>query len=212
MVSDAYGSDFWIAIWAAGGGAFSAGADGNLLEAHWPKLMLPANTSVLVPLSGKSPDMMWLRNQGYAVTGVEISPIACEAFFSEHRLVAEREQREKFIHWSGGGLTVLQGDFFDLDGTYDSALDRGALVAFPQEQRVLYANQLLSCMISGGKLLCVTVEYEAQALAGPPFPVLASEMHRLFPGVQELMRLPLRKPRWRAINACAVIWIYEKPQ
>ena len=43
---------------------------------------------VFVPLCGKSLDLEWLRDRGHAVSGVEISAIAVEAFFMEQGILA----------------------------------------------------------------------------------------------------------------------------
>jgi len=54
------------------------------LQDFWPQLQQPAGGRVLVPLCGKSRDLLWLRAQGHAVLGVEISPIAVREFFAEN--------------------------------------------------------------------------------------------------------------------------------
>ncbi len=41
---------------------------------------------VFVPLCGKSIDMLWLVQQGFAVTGCEISELAVEQFFTENSI------------------------------------------------------------------------------------------------------------------------------
>ena len=41
---------------------------------------------VLVPLCGKSPDLLWLAQQGNTVSGIELSDIAAENFFEEQSL------------------------------------------------------------------------------------------------------------------------------
>ena len=39
-----------------------------------------------MPLCGKSLDLLWLAAQGHRVLGVEISPLAVDAFFAEQDL------------------------------------------------------------------------------------------------------------------------------
>lgn len=202
-----YGPDFWHSAWADGGGAFTAGERGRLVAAHWPELEVPAGSEVLVPMSGKSPDMAWLAAHGFGVVGVEISPIACEAFFAEHHIVADRATAGPFVRWHGAGVTILQGDFFDLDGTYAAALDRGGLVALPRQDRHRYAEHVKRRLEPGGVLLLVTIEYDPARRSGPPFPVFADEVRQLFPGAVERSRQPLRRARWTAVGgADAVVW------
>lgn len=203
-----YGPEFWHAKWAEGGGTFTAGESGCLLAAHWPKLDIPPGCEVLVPLSGKSPDMAWLAAHGFGVVGVDISPIACAAFFAEHHITADRAAAGPFVRWQGGGVTILQGDFFDLDGTYAAALDRGGLVAWPSQERHRYAQHLRHRLKPDGVLLLVTIEYDPARRSGPPFPVFPDEACQLFPGAVECSRQPLRRARWTAVGgADAVVWV-----
>jgi thiopurine S-methyltransferase len=159
-------------------------------------------------MSGKSPDMAWLAARGFDVVGVEISPIACEAFFVEHHIAAHRADAGPFVRWNGGGVTILQGDFFDLDGTYSAALDRGGLVALPCQDRPRYAQHLRCRLEPGGVLLLVTIEYDSACRSGPPFPIFRDEARELFPGAVELSRQPLCQPRWTAMGGAeAVVWV-----
>lgn len=159
-------------------------------------------------MSGKSPDMAWLAAHGFGVVGVEISPIACEAFFAEHHIAADRAAAGPFVRWQGGGVTILQGDFFDLGGKYAAALDRGGLVALPCQDRYRYAQHLRSLLEPGGVLLLVTIEYDPARRSGPPFPVFPDEVRQLFPGAVERSRHPLGRARWTAVGgADAVVWV-----
>jgi thiopurine S-methyltransferase len=152
--------------------------------------------------------MAWLGAHGFDVVGVEISPIACEAFFIEQNLAAERTPIGTFVRWRGGGVTILQGDFFDLDGKFAAALDRGALVAFSPDDRPRYAQHLKDRLKPRGVLLLVTIEYNARRRSGPPFPVFPDEVRNLFPGAVECSRRPLRPARWAAVGgAQAVLWV-----
>ena len=161
-----------------------------------------------MPLSGKSPDMVWLAAQGFYVIGVEISALACEAFFAENHISAHRAAVGPFVRWQGGGVTILQGDFFDLEGTYAAALDRGGLVALPCPERRRYAQHLRHRLEPGGVLLLVTIEYDSARRNGPPFPVCPDEARELFPGAVERSRYPLRRARWTAVGgADAVVWV-----
>ncbi len=203
-----YDAEFWHSSWAAGGGAFTAAERGRLMARMWPALHVPSGSRVLVPLAGKSPDMAWLAARGFDVVGVEISSIACEAFFAERGITIERRIAGPFTVWWGGGVTILQGDFFDLDGTFDAALDRGALVAFPPADRPRYAQQLRRQLQPGAPLLLVAVEYDVDRREGPPFPVFPDEVRRLFPGATERSRGPLRRTRWAGVGGAeAVVWV-----
>ena len=102
--------------------------------------------TVLVPLSGKSLDMLWLADAGYHVIGVEISDLACRDFFVENELVYRRIEEERFIKYSGENITLLCGDFFDLarEDLHETKLvyDRAALIALPKTMRQKYVAHL----------------------------------------------------------------------
>jgi thiopurine S-methyltransferase len=183
----------------------------RVLAAHWPALAVPAGTRVLVPLAGQSPDLAWLAKNGFEPVGVEVSPIACEAFFAARGAVAERRQEGPFVCWKGDGVTLLQGDFFRLEGRFGAALDRGALVALPQAIRGDYAQKLIACLLPTAPILLVTVEYDPRRRAGPPFPVFADEVRRLFPDAVVRARKPLKRARWDSVGGAeSVVWIVRE--
>jgi thiopurine S-methyltransferase len=200
-----YGADFWHSRWERGAGPFSAGTQGDLMGTHWPTLGVAPASRVLVPLAGKSPDLAWLAGHGFNVVGVELSPIACEGFFTERHLAVRRIPDGPFVRWEGGGVTILQGDFFDLRGTFDAALDRGALVTFPQATRRRYVQHLKARLIADAAVLLVTIEYDASRRTGPPFPVFPQEVGDLYPGAIERARHQLRRPRWEAVGGAEVV-------
>jgi hypothetical protein len=108
--------DFWREAWAAGRVHPRSKRPDDTLEMHWPSLKVALGSRVLVPLSGKSGDLAWLGSHGFFTVGVEISAIPCEAFFAERGVQPVRTGYGSFVRWQGFGVTLLQGDFFNLDG------------------------------------------------------------------------------------------------
>ncbi len=74
-------------------------------------LKLPANSPVFVPLCGKSLDLLWLRERGHSVKGVELSPVALESFCMEHGIPARRRVLADFDVYEADGLTLYRGDY-----------------------------------------------------------------------------------------------------
>ena len=58
----------------------------DLMVKHWPSLNAPDGSEVLVPLCGKSLDMLWLAEQGYSVVGMDMVEQAVQTFFTENEL------------------------------------------------------------------------------------------------------------------------------
>jgi thiopurine S-methyltransferase len=179
----------------------------DTLDAYWPQLNVPLGSRILLPLCGKSGDLEWLASRGYFPFGVEVATIPCQAFFAERSIDPDRTGSGAFTRWQGAGVTILQGDFFDLADTFDAAVDRGSLVAFPPHDRERYVHHLRSALVPGAPILLVTIEFDPERTQGPPYPVFPADIDRLFTGARHLARQPLRRPRWNKIGGAeAVVW------
>lgn len=212
MSSPRFGAAYWRAAWADGRVATIRSRSDRLLELHWPALGLPAGSRVLVPLAGTSPDLTWLAGNGFDVVGVELSPIACRSYFEGIGIEPERRAADPFVRWRGGGVTLLEGDVLDLDGTFDAALDRGALVALEPRDRPRYVEHLTACLVPGAPVLLVTLEYDDRRRHRPPFAVLPDEVERLFPGAVSTTRRRLESARWDDVGPVhAVAWTWRAP-
>ncbi len=103
--------------------------------------------------------MLWLREQGHSVLGVELSIIAVQAFFQENGLTPHHVACGKFDHYEANGIRILCGDFFDLDkDDLDKAravYDRASLVALPPELREHYGRHLLSILPAATQILLI---------------------------------------------------------
>jgi len=142
--------------------------------------------TVFVPLCGKSPDLLWLRQQGARVVGVELSQLAIEAFFSENSLPVRTDSVASFDRYQSDGITLLCGDLFRLDATcldgVRGVYDRGSLVALPLSMRQEYARHLCHILPTDCHMLVVSYDYDQSELAGPPFAVPMTEIEELFDG------------------------------
>ncbi|HSG10605.1 MAG TPA: thiopurine S-methyltransferase [Gammaproteobacteria bacterium] len=173
--------DFWHDRWAANQIGFHQQTTNNYLLQFW---RAPAQDSrILVPLCGKSLDMHWLRQQGHAIAGIEVSPLAIEAFFAEAGLHPSRHDAAGYSRWSAGGIDLYCGDFFTLTykeiGTVDGFYDRAALIAMPAHLRPAYVEHLVELLPSHANGLLVTMEYEQSHMDGPPFSVPPAEARAL---------------------------------
>jgi len=174
--------DFWHQKWAEGKIGFHQGGINPYLKSYWQRLNLEGEETVFVPLCGKSLDMLWLRDQGHSVTGVELNASACKSFFQENEIQPESEQFDSFRALTADRVQLLCGDFFALTPRHldnvAAVYDRAALIALPPEMRQRYASQLIDILPFGVKMLLVTLEFEGAD--GPPFSVAAAEVNTLF--------------------------------
>src|SRR5574343_356716 len=104
----------WQQSWRANQIDFHLDHIHPLLHAYWPELALQPSDRVFVPLCGKSLDLMWLHGIGHDVIGVELSPLAVQAFFSESGLSPRRLRIGALTRWSQTRLAIYCGDFFRL--------------------------------------------------------------------------------------------------
>lgn len=133
-----------------------------LLLACWPQLNLNPCHRVLVPLCGKSLDILWLAAKGHEVIGIELSPIAVAAFFRENQLKAKKQRIGKFTRWRAGNISIWCGDFFALTitqlGHIDAVFDRAALTALPPALHRAYIAQLMRLTRANAPILLLTIE------------------------------------------------------
>ena len=176
--------DFWIERWQKGEIGFHQPDVHDFLPKHWPALDVAPGGAVLVPLCGKSHDMVWLAERGYKVVGVELSPLAVDDFFREQGIEAETRTNGPFVVRSAGPYTIWCGDIFDLpaEAVHEAvaAYDRAALVALPSSLQPRYAEKLCELLPDAAPLLLVGLWYPEGETAGPPFSTPLSQVAELF--------------------------------
>lgn len=175
---------FWLERWEKNQIGFHQSEINEYLSTHWEQLGLPDGAAVFVPLCGKSLDMLWLREQGHPVFGVELSEKAVAAFFEENGIPAEVRRQGEHADYIGEQLQLRAGDFFALKredlGAIRAVYDRAALIALPPAMRADYARHMARLLPAGAHILLITMEYPEGALEGPPFSVTEEEVGRLF--------------------------------
>lgn len=198
--------DFWHERWQRQQIGFHQDAINPYLQQFWREAGMPVAGRVFVPLCGKSRDMVWLREQGCEVVGVELSEIAVRDFFAELKLVPQERDSGSFRCYEAAGYTLLCGDFFALTaqdlGPLAGVYDRASLVALPPEMRQRYAAHMLQLMPHGIRTLLVAFEYPQQEMEGPPFSVEAGEVADLYAAAHDMALLYdadilAREPRFR---------------
>lgn len=177
--------EFWLKAWEEGRTGFNQSEPHSSLEKYLPQFGLNKDAKVLVPLCGKSVDLLYLAKLGFNVHGVEIFEKAVEEFFSENNLPNPKiEDSSGFKNFSIPRITLSVGDFFQLssDSQYDFIYDRASLVALPVEMRTRYAQLITKVLKPEGQILLVAYDYDESEMEGPPFSVTQDEIHKLYPG------------------------------
>ena len=138
--------EFWHERWRDNRiGFHEAGGNAHLI-ANFSCLDLLAGARVFVPLCGKTRDIGWLLDQGFRVSGAELSRLAVQSLFDDLNVVPEVSQAGPLEKFSAPGLDIYVGDIFDLTkaelGETDAVYDRAALVALPDDMRKRYGEHL----------------------------------------------------------------------
>jgi len=176
--------DEWLERWQIGRTGWHEPEGNRNLKSHWRV----ADSRVLVPLCGKTPDLLWLEARGNEVVGVELSEIAAQAFFAEHGLEFERSDGPLVQYRAlSRRIAIYCGDYFGFqESGFDAHYDRGALVALPEDVRYEYAQHTNSLLTGDAEQLVIAVEYDQSVCDGPPFSIGKDEMLKHWPRLRKV--------------------------
>ena len=202
-------SDFWHERWSKNEIGFHLDKVNPALAGHWHTMPVDLGSRVLVPLCGKTTDILWLLKQGYQVVGAELSEIALDALAydieGEFGLAVDKQEVDGLLLYRAAGILLIGGDWFRLTprdiGPVDVVYDRAALIALPEAMRRDYSEKLFE-LAPGAPRLLVAVDYDSAAMSGPPFAVSSEEITRLYGDAMHIDVLESREqidqePRFR---------------
>jgi len=165
----------WLDRWEHGRTGWHETGGNRGLRAHWQ-----ADTGrVLVPLCGKTPDLVWLAERGHVVAGIELAEKAVQEFFAEQSLSHVSSNSAHFDVYTCNELpiTLFCGNYFRFtEGPFDALYDRGAIVAVNPDQRPRYVEHTKSLLKPGARRLVITLEYDQQVVEGPPWALHGDEL------------------------------------
>lgn len=175
---------FWLDRWAKDDIGFHRDVVNAGLQTQWPTLALAPQSSVFVPLCGKTGDMAWLANAGHRVIGVELSERALLAFFADRGLQPVATKNGNHTIFSAGPYELWCGDLFtlppatlaDVAGIYD----RASLVALPPAMQQQYADFAARHYPADTPVLLVALDYDETEMDGPPFSIPPERLDALF--------------------------------
>lgn len=172
----------WIERWEEGRIGWHQPEGNASLHRHWNA----TGRRVIVPLCGKSPDLLWLEERGNEVAGVELSEIAAKAFFEENGIAYTRRDGPIPLYAAiGRRVRIHCGDFFQFDESgFDACYDRGSLIALPADVRPAYARHLARLTVPDTYRLLITLDYDDSIATGPPFAVSTEEVMQYWPSLE----------------------------
>ncbi len=188
--------EFWHERWQSNQIAFHQGKAHDLLTKYIDSLGDLLGKTILVPLCGKSLDLIYLASHGANVIGCELSSKACVDFFVENNLDYTVRVHGDFEVYTSQKIRIYCGDFFAIDFAklqkIDCVYDRAALIALPYEMRKNYVEHLKK--LDSVKYLLITLNYPSDEEIGPPFSVSQKELVELYSDkfvIEELEKLEI---------------------
>jgi thiopurine S-methyltransferase len=176
--------DFWAKRWREGQIGFHEGEPNELLASHIARLETTRPLRILVPLAGKAFDLRWLADRGHEVVGVEFVPEAVVAFFAEQGLEPATSELGGMPATSGGGVTLVRGDMFDVGpealGRFDLVYDRAAHVALEPSTRARYVELCQAMLADDGVIFLIAFAYDQAKAPGPPWSVDSATVRALY--------------------------------
>ena len=174
-------ASFWYNSWELGG--FHTSFHRKDIHPYVLQYMTPdeiEGKNILVPLCGKSIDMLYLAQYANKVIGVELVEEAIHQFFYENNLQVVRPDDTTYV---SGNITIYRRDFMALTpqetGPIDWILDRASLVALPYDMRVQYLETIERLSHIGTQQLVITLEY-FPLLASAPFSITPAEIREYY--------------------------------
>ncbi|MES2775356.1 MAG: thiopurine S-methyltransferase [Bacteroidota bacterium] len=174
-------ASFWIKSWELGG--FHTSFHRKDIHPYVLQYMTPEaieGKNVLVPLCGKTIDMLYLAQYANKVIGVEIAEEAIIQFFYENNLQVIMPDEFTYV---SGNITIIRRSFMELTpkdlGPVDWILDRASLVALPYDMRVDYLKAIDRLSEPGTKQLVITLEY-FPLLDSAPFSIPPAEVNSYY--------------------------------
>lgn len=206
--------EFWHDKWQSNNIGFHLSNPNPLLIKHIHSLNLQPQARIFIPLCGKSLDIHWLLEQGFHVTGIDLSPIAIKELISELKLEFTVSQVGDLTHYHHQNIDLYVGDFFELSLSHismiDATYDRAALVALPEHMREAYTQHLVQLTQNAPQLL-ISFEYDQDLLAGPPFSVPEQELRKYYASRYEIKQLASEYEKLKGkVDAKENVWLLEK--
>lgn len=124
---------------------------------------------VLVPGCGSAYEAGFLHQHGFAVTAVDIAPLALE-------------RARRILGDAVADKVLQQADFFALEGPFDWIYERALLCALPPALWPRYAETAARLLAPGGQLagFFFIDDAASDSRRGPPFPARRAEIDALF--------------------------------
>lgn len=169
--------------------------------------------SCLLPLCGKTFDLIYLSEFFKEVTGVELIKKAIEDFYIENNL----EMRTRNSSISSKNIEIFNEDFFSFNKSenkkYSYIFDRASLIAISPVSREKYVQSIKRSMSTNCKIFLITIEYKQDQIEGPPFSLSDDDVKSLFKDfkLEKLCRESVigQNQKFKGLNIFQSAWLIK---
>lgn len=148
--------DFWEHRWQQGETGWDLKGVSPAIKKHIDNL-INKQLRILIPGCGNAYEAEYLLQRGFTtVTVIDIAPSLTEALITKNKEAVE-----------AGTLTVICGDFFTHEGTYDLIIEQTFFCAIRPTLRKAYAQHMSKLLAPNGQL--VGLLFNTNFEGGPPY-------------------------------------------
>ena len=156
--------NFWNDKYQSGQIGWDIGSVSPAIKNYFDTLK-SKNSSILIPGCGNAYEASYLLNQGFTnITIIDLAPTPIDRLRKKFENVAQ--------------ITILNGDFFELDNQYDLIVEQTFFCALPPFMRPRYVVKMHELLKENGKLIGLL--FDRQFTDGPPFGGNQLEYNNLF--------------------------------
>lgn len=142
---------------------------------YWMDQLSDKSARILIPGAGNAYEVDYLIGKGLQkITVIDIAP----------KLVRELQER----YATNDNVTILLGDFFELQGKFDIILEQTFFCALNPALRSKYVDKMKELLSENGELLGVL--FNRSFVGGPPFGGSIEEYKNLFKDQFEVTLIP----------------------
>lgn len=165
--------EFWSQVWDEGTIRFHQNNYNSEMLKYFKDIDLK-NKTVLIPLAGKTKDILFFLEKGAHVTAIEFHGPAVVSFFEENNIAYKKHGYSFFAD----NLTFHAMDFFDFytEQPFDVLFDRASQVVFNQSDRPRYYEHISKLIDQKSILLLFSIDHNGSFDYGPPYKIPKAEV------------------------------------
>jgi thiopurine S-methyltransferase len=165
--------EFWSQVWDEGTIRFHQNSYNSEMIKYFKDINLQGK-SVLIPLAGKTKDILYFLEKGAIVTAIEFWEPAVISFFEENNIPYKKHGYSFFAD----NLTFHAMDFFNFstDKPFDVLFDRASQVVFNKTDRPRYYQYISKLIDPKTTLLLYSIDHNGPFEYGPPHKIPKAEI------------------------------------